>query len=47
MPVILVLAACCGIPIIIGAVMALTGLKKQKEPEEPNAPGPAELERDG
>ena len=34
MPVILALAACCAIPIVIGGLMALMGLKKDKRSED-------------
>ena len=33
MPVILALAVCCVVPLVIGAVMVLSGRKKVKSPE--------------
>ena len=34
MPVILALAVCCAIPLVIGGVMALKGLRKDKHSED-------------
>ena len=45
MPVILALAACCAVPLVIGAVMVLSGRKKGKAPELDN-PGTVQLEKD-
>ncbi len=37
MPVILVLAVCCAIPLLIGGILALTGLKKDNRSEAERA----------
>jgi len=34
MPLILALAVCCAIPLVVGGVMALMGLKKDKPSED-------------
>ncbi len=45
MPIILALAACCAVPLVIGAIMVFSGRKKGKAPELDN-PGTVQVEQD-